>query len=69
MQGWIYSSDACGKLSERGPRFFTCYTEILFDESRLNFLFCLEIYFFVSPFHIVNRLKSFDFKLFFVYIL
>jgi len=39
---------ARGKLSERGPIFYTCYTKTLFAESKFNFSFCLGICFCVK---------------------
>ena len=48
MQELILELSVRNKLSERWPIFHTSYTETLFAESKLNFVFCLGFCFCVK---------------------
>jgi len=59
-----------GNVQKEGPIFYTCYAETLFAESKLIFFILSgSLLLRESSLRIVNCLKSFDFKLFFVYTL
>ena len=68
-QGWIFELGARGKLPGGCPIFYTCYTETFRWKQVKFFILSGNLLLRESTFQIVNFLKSFHFKFFFVYTL
>jgi len=68
---WAHGPYICSSHIKAGaPIFCSCYAETLFAKTKLSFLiFSGNLLLRENPFYTTNCLKSFDFKLFFVYAL
>ena len=70
MHGWILEFGWPGQTLRKELIFYTCYTKILFTESKFNFFYVdWEFASREGQFHTAKFLKSVDFKLYFAYTL